>query len=205
MILPIALAAETANAAGQSANILQNVDWTRPTWDLFIILFFVVAAFLYGLSLGRDRIIVILISIYVSLAIVEHAPIVNNAGFQNMINNLVGQFFVFKISAFLVLFVILFFVITRSALMKTIASSDSPGPWWQVLIYSVLHVGLIVSIIMSYIPKETLNGVLAPLTQKVFTGDLAQNIWILGPLFAMFIFKGGASQKKKRQYTEEIE
>lgn len=204
-MIPVALAAETAEVATESANFLQNIDWTRPTWDLFIILFFIVAAFLYGLSLGRDRIIIILISVYTSLAVVEHAPLVNNKGFQDMINNFVGQFFVFQISAFVVLFVLLFFIITRSALLKTIASSDSPGPWWQVFMYSILHVGLLVSIILSYIPKESLEGVLAPLTMQVFTTNLAQNIWIIGPLIAMFVFKGGASAKKKRQYTEEIE
>ncbi len=204
-MIPVAWAAEVTETAAGSANFLQNVDWTRPTWDLFIILFFVVAAFLYGLSLGRDRIIVILVSIYMSLAIVEHAPIVNNEAFQNMINNIAGQFFVFQISAFVVLFIVLFFVITRSALVKTIASSDSPGPWWQVLLYSILHVGLIVSVILSYIPKESIEGVLAPLTQKVFTTNLAQNIWIIGPLIAMFIFKGGASAKPKRKIIEEGE
>ncbi|MBU0598361.1 hypothetical protein KKF61_05250 [Patescibacteria group bacterium] len=202
-MFPVALAAETAEAAAESANFLQHVDWTRPTWDLFIVLFFIVAAFLYGLSLGRDRIIIILVSIYMSLAIVEHAPIVNNEGFQNMINNIAGQFFVFQISAFLVLFVVFFFIITRSALVKTIASSDLPGPWWQVLLYSILHVGLIVSIVLSYIPKESVEGVLAPLTQRVFTTDFAQNVWIIGPLLAMFIFKGGASQKKTRKVIEE--
>lgn len=202
-MIPVAWAAETAEAAAESATFLQNIDWTRPTWDLFIVLFFVIAAFLYGLSLGRDRIIVILISIYISLAVVEHAPLVNNEGFQNMINGIVGQFFVFQISAFLLLFVVLFFVITRSALLKTIASSDSSGPWWQVLLYSILHVGLIVSIILSYIPVESVEGVLSPLTRQVFTGDFAQNVWIIGPLVAMFIFKGGASEKKKRKIIEE--
>jgi len=37
--------------------------------DLFIILFFVIAAFLYGFSLGRDRIVAILVSIYMGLAV----------------------------------------------------------------------------------------------------------------------------------------
>lgn len=204
-MIPVALAAETAEAAAESANFLQHIDWTRPTWDLFIILFFIVAAFLYGLSLGKDRIIVILVSIYTSLAIVEHAPLVNNQGFQDMINNFVSQFFVFQISAFLVVFIALFFVITRSALMKTIASSDTAGPWWQVLLYSVLHVGLIISIILSYIPKESIEGVLAPLTQRVFTTDLAQNIWIIGPVAAMFIFKGTGLKKRKNREEIDIE
>ncbi len=202
-MISVALAAETAEAANEAAGFLQNVDWTQPTWDLFIILFFIVAAFLYGLSLGRDRIIIILVSVYMSLAIVGHAPIVNNEGFQNMINNVVGQFFVFQISAFLLVFIILFFVITRSALLKTIASADTAGPWWQVMLYSILHVGLLVSIILSYIPKESVDSVLAPLTLRVFTTDLAQNVWIVGPVVAMFIFKGGASQKKSRKIIEE--
>ena len=204
MFIPVAWAAEITEATAATTNNLQHIDWTRPTWDLFIILFFIVAAFLYGLSLGRDRIIVILVSIYMALAIVEHAPFLNSTGFQNMVNGILDQFFVFQISAFVFFSVLLFFVITRSALMKTIAASDSSGPWWQVLLYSILHVGLIVSVILSYIPAAELEKVLAPLTRQVFTTSLAQNFWIIGPVIAMFLFKGGASEKKKRQITEEI-
>lgn len=205
-MIPVAWAAETVNTAVNTAaqsNFLQNIDWTRPTWDLFIILFFIVAAFLYGLSLGRDRIIVILVSIYMSLALVEHVPFLNSPGFQASINKIVSQFFVFQISAFVILFIVLFLVISRSALLRTIASSDSPGPWWQVLLYSILHVGLIVSIILAYLPPETVEKVLAPLTRQVFTTPFAQSVWILGPIVAMIIFKGGASDKKKRKIIEE--
>ena len=45
-------------------DFVTNINWAAPSWDLFIILFFIVAAFLYGLSLGRNRVIVILVSIY---------------------------------------------------------------------------------------------------------------------------------------------
>jgi len=202
-LIPTAFAAETAEVATESASFLQHIDWTRPTWDLFIILFFVVAAFLYGLSLGKDRIIVILVSVYMSLAIVEHAPFLNSDGFRESINNVVNQFFVFQITAFIFLFILLFLVITRSALLKTIASSDSPGKWWHVMLFSVLHVGLLVSIILSYLPKESVEQVLAPLTQRVFTTDLAQSFWMIAPVAAMIVFKGGASEKKKRKIIEE--
>ncbi|MFA5051664.1 MAG: hypothetical protein WC544_01210 [Patescibacteria group bacterium] len=204
-MFPIAWAAEVTSTAAQSSNFMQNIDWTRPTWDLFIILFFVVAAFLYGLSLGRDRIITILVSIYMSLAIVEHTPFLKSEAFQHSINNVTSQFFVFQISAFVFLFIVLFLIISRSALIKTIASSDKAGPWWQVFVFSILHVGLLVSIILSYIPKEAVDSVLAPLTRQVFTTELAQSVWIVGPVVAMLVFKGGASEKKKRQYTEEVE
>lgn len=203
-LVPTVFAQEAAAAAPDAANVIQNIDWTRPTWDLFIILFFVVAAFLYGLSLGRDRIIVILISIYVSLALVDHAPFLNSPQVQDWMNNLLGQFFVVQISAFVLLFIFLFVVITRSALMKSIAAADSTGPWWQVLLFSVMHVGLLVSIILSYLPAETLDGVLAPLTRQTFTTESAQSFWILAPIIALFLLKGtGARKRKRREEADE--
>src|SRR3990167_1770098 len=69
---------DAVNGAVQVANdvgkFLQSINWAAPTWDLFIVLFFIVTVFLYGMSLGRDRIIVILVSIYMALAVVSNAP-----------------------------------------------------------------------------------------------------------------------------------
>ncbi|MBI5037188.1 MAG: hypothetical protein HZC01_00555 [Candidatus Kerfeldbacteria bacterium] len=203
-LIPTAFAQEAATTANASAQFMQNVDWTRPTWDLFIILFFIVAAFLYGLSLGRDRIIVILISLYVSLALVDHAPFLNSPALQDWLNNFLGQFFVVQISAFLFIFIFLFVVITRSALMRSIGSADTAGPWWQVLLFSVMHVGLLVSIILSYLPAETTNTVLAPLTKQVFSTDPAQSFWIIAPIVALFVLKGtGARKRKVREEADE--
>ncbi|MFZ6035835.1 MAG: hypothetical protein ACOYUK_01715 [Patescibacteria group bacterium] len=202
--IPTAFAQEAGSAAVQSANFMQTVDWTRPTWDLFIILFFIVAAFLYGLSLGRDRIIVILISLYVSLALVDHAPFLNSPALQDWLNNFLGQFFVVQISAFLFIFIFLFVVITRSALMRSIGSADTAGPWWQVLLFSVMHVGLLVSIIISYLPAETVTDVLAPLTKQVFATESAQSFWILAPIVLLFVLKGtGAKKRKVREQADE--
>ncbi|MFC1687971.1 hypothetical protein ACFL0L_05365 [Patescibacteria group bacterium] len=188
-----------AHAAESASEFISNINWAEPTWDLFIILFFVVAAFLYGLSLGRDRIIVILVSIYMALAVVEHAPFISDPGFQEGVNNAVSQLFVFRISAFLVVFVFLFFMLSRSALVKTIASTDSHGRWWQVLLFSILHVGLIVSITLSFLPEEAAQG-LAPFTQNLFASSNAQFVWIILPIAAMILIKGGASDTKKFKY-----
>ncbi len=188
-----------AAQAAESANFLQNINWSQPSWDLFIVLFFIIAAFLYGLSLGRDRIIVILVSIYMSLAIVEHAPFISDPNFQQGINNAVSQLFVFRISAFLLVFIVLFFMLSRSALVKTIASSDSAGSWWQVLLFSVLHVGLIVSITLSFLPPEASNH-LAPMTRQLFASPNAKFVWIILPIAAMILIKGGASENKKFKY-----
>ncbi|MBI5466657.1 MAG: hypothetical protein HY975_00365 [Candidatus Kerfeldbacteria bacterium] len=170
---------------------MANINWAQPTWDLFIILFFIVAGFLYGLSLGRDRVIVILISVYMALAVVNSAPYIGNFTADIGIN----QFFAVRVSTFVVVFIALFFLMSRSALLSTIASSDSRGPWWQVLLFSFLHVGLLISITLSFLPP-TASQHLAPLTQKLFVQDLGRFIWIVAPIVAMILIRGGAADKK---------
>ncbi len=172
-----------------ATRLINSVDWSKPTWDLFIVLFFLVAAFLYGLSLGRDRIVVILVSIYMALAVINTAP-------KEVI---VPNFFVLRISAFLGVFLVLFFLLSRSALIHSIAASDSKGPWWQVILFSVLHVGLLISITVSFLP-DTAVATLSPITRKIFAEDLASFLWILAPILAMIVIRGGASKDKKYKY-----
>ncbi len=159
---------------------LFGMDLSNPSWDLFIIVFFVIAALLYGLSLGRDRIIVILVSIYMSLAVVHVIPdFVLNIGFNDE--------FAFQITTFIAVFVVLFFLISRSALLRTIGAGSSEGKWYQTIIFSVLHVGLLISITMSFLPG-TIMEKFAPLTQQVFTNEWAAFGWIIAPIVAMILF-----------------
>ncbi|PIY96796.1 MAG: hypothetical protein COY66_03050 [Candidatus Kerfeldbacteria bacterium CG_4_10_14_0_8_um_filter_42_10] len=184
-----------ATVAANTGTWIANFDWSKPTWDMFIILFFVVAALLYGMSLGRDRIIVILVSIYMALAVVNTAPYINDVNTEVGIN----QFFVVRITAFVAIFVFLFFLLSRSALLATVASSDDRGKWWQVIVFSILHVGLLISITLSFLP-ESAAGHLAPSTQTIFVSEVGRFIWIVAPILLMILLKGGASNKKKFKY-----
>jgi len=184
-----------ADASDSAKNFVANVNWAQPSWDLFIVLFFVIAGFLYGLSLGRDRVIVILVSIYMALAVVNTAPYIGNLAADVGLANV----FVFRISAFVAVFIALFLLLARSALLQTIASADERGSWWQVMLFSFLHVGLLISIVLSFLPDGA-TGQLAPVTQKMFTSDTGRFLWIVGPIVAMILIKGGAADKKKFKY-----
>lgn len=190
--IPAAQAAETTNAAA----IFGNVDWSNPSWDLFIILFVVVAAFLYGLSLGRERIIVILVSVYMSLAVATNAPFLRDAGFQESVNNKIQGLFVFQISMFIFVSIVLFFLLSRSALLKNISLDEDTGRWWHVFLFSFLHVGLIISIILSFLPPDAAN-VLSPLMRNIFTSDIGRFVWIVGPILAMIVIRGKKEKKFK--------
>lgn len=192
MFLLEAAAAVNANQAATGTisvgadlmKLLTQVNWSSPTWDLFIILFFVITVFLYGMSLGRDRIVVILVSIYMALAVVSNAPFLAHLNASVKI----GDFFAFKITAFLGLFVLLFFLLSRSALLHTFGNLAS-GNWLQVMIFSTLHVGLLVSITLSFLPKEAV-GHLAPMTREIFASETARFAWIVAPIVAMAVLRG---------------
>lgn len=185
-----ALLAEATNAATNS-NII-NFDWSKPSWDMFIVLFFIIASLLYGLSLGRDRIIVILVSIYMALAIVNTAPFLPNIETKIMVNDVV----ILKISTFLGVFIALFFLLSRSGLLKTIASGDEKGRWWQVIVFSILHVGLLISVTLTFLPDDIIATKFSPLTQTLFIGDWARFIWIVAPVMAMAFLVRSADKKK---------
>lgn len=182
--------------ANVDSSLIANIDWSKPSWDLFIVLFFIVASLLYGLSLGRDRIVVILVSIYMSLAVVNTAPFLTDMSTEIGVNNL----FVVRVSLFVGVFIALFVLMSRSALLRTIAASDNHGAFWQIIVFSILHVGLLISIILSFLPPEATSS-LAPLTKTVFNGDIGRFAWIVAPILLMSLVK--AEPKRRRAALDE--
>lgn len=168
----------------QIAQWFSSIDWSRPTWDLFIFLFFFIVAFLYGFSLGRDRILVILVSIYIALAVVPAFPY-----FERLHLDLSVQGFAFRVTSFYIIFIVLFFLLSRSALSNVLgAQATGVGDrLLEVVIFSILHVGLLVSITLSFLPPSAVAK-LAPGTREVFTSELGKFVWLLAPVVAMILF-----------------
>ncbi|MBI4280860.1 hypothetical protein HY628_01525 [Candidatus Uhrbacteria bacterium] len=165
--------------------LLANINFSNPTWDLFIMVFFVVAAVVYGLSLGRDRTIVLLVSIYMALAVVANAPFLKTFTTSITIN----EMFAFRVTAFVGIFLVTFFLLSRSGLMKTLGGGGGMGSWWQVMLFSVLQVGLLVSVTLSFLPPE-ISGELAPITRTLFISELAKFGWITAPILVMAMVRG---------------
>lgn len=189
------LALTVAQSAAQARNTIASINWSQPSWDLFIVLFFLVVVLLYGVILGRDRMMTILISIYMALAVVNALPYVANI--QASLG--LSQVMAFRLISFAVVFALLFSLLSRSALGSALGASGR-GPWWQVFLLSVLQVGLLVSIVLSFLPPSAVQN-LAPLTRRVFAQENARFIWIIAPILAMAVFRGS---KKSRAPREEL-
>ncbi len=164
------------------SHIITQINWAVPSWDLFIAMFAVLAAFLYGFSLGRDRIIIMLVGIYMALAVVNGAPFLKNLSADLGLNN----WFALRITSFFGIFLILFFLLSRSGLMRTLGAAEAPGSWWQVVMFSVLHVGLLTSVVLSFLPADS-TAQLAPMTRQIFLDPNAKFIWLVAPIIAMSI------------------
>ena len=173
------------NFAEMWNNLVQSFNWAQPSWDMFIILFFVIAALIYGVSLGRDRIIIIILSIYVSLAIVHYAPFLTE--FTAVIN--VNESFAFQITTFLGVFILLFFLLSQSALLRTLGENAAQGAWWQVIIFSILQAGLLASVTLSFLPEESINT-FSEFTKQFFISETARSVWVVVPIIAMAFLPG---------------
>lgn len=168
---------------------LGGINWSFPTWDLFIFIFFIVSVVLYGLALGRDRILAILFSIYISLAVVSNLPFINERTAEKFG---FGPVFVLKICVFAAGVVGLFLLFSRMGLLSSFTENAS---FFHITIFSVLHVGLLISIILSFLPPDALES-LASFTRTLFTSDMARFLWILAPIAAMLLVKPKTSEIK---------
>lgn len=160
---------------------MSALDPSVPSWDLFLLAFFVIGVLLYGLSLGRDRILVIMISIYMGLAIVTNAPYLERFTASVSVNALA-----LHIGTFLGVFVLLFFLLSRNALVRSFDLGDSAGIG-QTLLFSILHVGLLASVTLSFLPREALAH-FSGATQAFFLSDPARFAWLVAPIGAMMVF-----------------
>lgn len=164
-----------------AASLLQ-INWSVPSWDVFIYLFFIVGVVLYGIALGRERVLAVLISIYVGLAISSNLPLLNE---KTAAKFGLSSVFTFKLLVFAVILVLTFYAFSRVGVLDSLSASSKIS---HIFIFSLCQVGLLVSVILSFLPRAVIETFL-PITRYLFTTDLARSLWILAPLLAMFFAK----------------
>lgn len=176
----------------ESTNFVQNLNWATPTWDLFVAIFFVVAVLLYGLSMGKERIILNMVAIYVAIAVAGNLPLVRLWRAEITINQHVAV----RVTLFLGLFVLLFFLLSHTALSRTLGRGREHSALLHVLIFSMLHVGLLLSTVLSFLPKEALR-VFSAFTHVIFMSDAGRAFWLLAPLVAMVMLPGKGRSRQE--------
>ncbi|MFH2104759.1 MAG: hypothetical protein ABII72_00810 [Parcubacteria group bacterium] len=174
-------------AASEASGMLAGLNWAAPTWDLFILLFFVAAGVLYGFTLGRARVLFVLMSLYIGLAISTNLPFINEESSQRLG---FGSVSFLQIAVFLVCVVGVFLLFARVGALSTFSSGAGIV---SVIIFSFLQVGLLISTILTFLPAEAMAS-LGPFTKTLFASDNTRFLWMVAPLVAMFFMKKGSSE-----------
>lgn len=179
--MPSALAG-LSQAPDQLRTIVSGISWSHPTWDLFIALFVIGSVFVYGLSLGRDRSILIILALYIAEAIVRAAPWPKSL----LDMTIGGSTLSVPGVSYLIMFIVTLFLLARTTIFTT---SSRAAPWWQSLIFSVLQACLLISTVLYLLPPAAVHG-LQPLTRQIFVDGPARFAWLMAPIFAFTLLKG---------------
>ncbi|MEK7160864.1 MAG: hypothetical protein AAB724_02455 [Patescibacteria group bacterium] len=155
------------------------------SWDWIIVLVFLGVALIYGLSMGRNRLVIVMLGVYFSLILTQAIPW-KTLSFFGVKTSPASTIQIFL---FLALVLGFYFLIPRSAFRSSLKlGGRGRGKWWQVLVLSLLQVGLILSAIISFLPAEVTSA-LSVATQIVFVGPLARFLWILLPILAIMFLR----------------
>jgi hypothetical protein len=152
------------------------------SWDLVIILILVIGALFYGLSLGRERVLSLIVASYIALAIMTNAPLLANAtpSFSADENALL------KIIGFLFILMLLFYFFSRSRLIGRIRGF-ALSALWQTMVFVFLQVAFLMTVTLEFLP-ETRTAGLSKFTHDLFLNDYSRTIWISLPaLFLVLI------------------
>lgn len=165
-------------------------------WDLFIVLIFLAAVLIYGFFLGRNRMIVLLLASYFSLAIVKVMPWSRLASFgwlgieESPSSSL-------RILIFLGIILLLYFLIPRSVLSSSLRiRKRGNASWTQIFIISVVQVGFLAMVILSFLPPAAI-GDLGSVVKKIFIGPEAEFVWLAVPILAVVLMRRKREPGKK--------
>ncbi len=157
-------------------------------WDLFIALIFLTAVLVYGLFLGRNRMIILLISSYFSLSIVQVLPWsrLTSLGWLG-----VGQepSASLRIILFLAIILLFYFLMPRSVLSSSLRiRRRGRASWVQLFVLSIVQVGLLAMVILSFLPNQA-TADLTLTIKRLFIGPEAQFVWITLPILVIILMR----------------
>ena len=158
-------------------------DAARDPKGLFVLLV-VVTLVLYGLSVGRTRALVSLLSIYVAYMLAVLFPflpwVIEKLPESSRSSGAVGLF--------IVLYALTFSILSRSMLKGRLTLGEIS--LWQVLVISLIQIGLLARICISLIPLERGQELLGPM-YRWFGGQYPLWAWAVTSLLIMPFMRSG--------------
>jgi len=159
------------------------------SWDILILFFLFIVALLYGLTMGKNRIALTILSTYISFSIITVFPF-------GIFENIAGEsrFFLVRSTVFIIFIAISFILLNRSFFghLFRVSRALSNMSFPKIFLISIAQVGLFMSIFFSDILSGSGND-LSGLSRIMFTTQTAQVLWVIAPVLLLGIFKSKKS------------
>lgn len=161
---------------------------SHPTWDIAVVFALIACGFFYGISAGKRRIAGGIVYTYVAFTIASAAA--SSAPFKTKLLSAETWFeagldsFLLRSGVFLGIFLLLAFTL-GSRRSRGVAPASG---WWQIFLLSFLQVGLLIHIILSFLPQDKIK-LLAPVTQSIFVNPSLHIWWLVVPIAVLILMR----------------
>jgi hypothetical protein len=154
--------------------LLSNLGLSKAmAQDASLLIIIILVSFVFGMFIGRHRLVTILINIYAAVALLGAVP-----------DKFFGTFN-YKLLAFLA--IVIGMTILGKKLFEIYLSGSGTGFLWRVFAMSFLEVVLIISVIFTIIPKKEALAYVSVTAYGYLTGDWWRFLWMAAPLVFVFI------------------
>lgn len=161
----------------QVSSSFQTFNWHSPSWDLFIILTWIIGSLIYAFATGRGRVVNMLFSIYIARLLVFEAPWLTKALSEKLPSGLNS---IQLLISFIIIFLVLFMFLGRYGFRTSVDGRQlSHMPF--TFIFSFLQVGLLINIVVNFIPPAISQN-FSSLVKLIFLAQPASFIWLVLPL-----------------------
>lgn len=172
-------------------------DLANPKWDAVVFVFLIITTLFYGLGLKRGKILSLLFSTYITIAIVNNLQFI---GSWLDVTKLNSEFNILFALISLLVFVVTF-IFVHIAIGSYFSKDKGKDFIMQNFFLSFLHVSLIVSIVLSSFPPEVI-AVFTPFTQRFFISNIARIVWFVLPILTIILFKKDRSLRPKPRESQ---
>lgn len=146
------------------------------TQDISLLALLIILSFVFGMFIGRYKLITILVNIYVAFAVTMAVP---------------AQYFSdysYKLIFFLASIIIL--TLISKQLFEIYISGSGSSFLWRVFVMSFLELAFLLSLVLTIIPKKVALGYISPMAYGYLATENARLAWTVIPLvFLFFIHK----------------
>jgi hypothetical protein len=145
----------------------------KITQDVMLLLVVALVSFVFGMLVGRYKLITVLVNIYVSVALLSVFP--------------KGIFPDYFYGLALFFGVIILFTMLGKKMFEMPLSGSGKGFLWRVFAMSFLEVMLMLSVAMSLMPKKIALGYISQDAYSYLVSENFAFLWMLLPLLFMFM------------------